>query len=45
LLNDRERELQKVTAKLHMMEEELRRLKKMGWWNRVFSRKWRMIGG
>jgi len=45
LLNDRERELQKVTAKLLMMEEELSRLKKMGWWNRVFGRKWRMIGG
>ncbi len=45
VLNDRERELQKVTAKLHMMEEELRRLKKMGWWNRVFGRKWRTIGG
>ena len=45
VLNDREKELQKVTAKLHMMEEELRRLKKMGWWNRVFGRKWRMIGG
>jgi len=45
VLNDREKELQKVTAKLHMMEEELRRLKKMGWWNRVFGRKWRTIGG
>ena len=45
LLKDREKELQKVTAKLHMMEEELRRLKKMGLWNRVFARKWRMIGG
>jgi len=45
VLNDRERELQEVTAKLHMMEEELRRLKKMGWWNRAFGRKWRMIGG
>jgi excisionase family DNA binding protein len=45
VLNDREKELQKVTAKLHMMEGELRRLKKMGWWNRVFGRKWRTIGG
>ena len=45
VLNDREKEVQEVTAKLHMMEEELRRLKKMGWWNRVFGRKWRMIGG
>jgi excisionase family DNA binding protein len=44
-LSDREKELQKVRAKLHMMEEELRRLKKMGWWNRVFGRKWRTIGG
>lgn len=45
VLNDKEKELQKVRAKLHMMEEELRRLKKMGWWNRVFGRKWRTIGG
>ena len=45
VLNDKERELQKVRAKLHMMEEELRRLQKMGWWKRVFGRKWRMIGG
>jgi DNA-binding transcriptional MerR regulator len=45
VLNDREKELQEVTAKLHMMEEELRRLKKMSWWNRAFGRKWRMIGG
>ena len=45
LLSDKERELQEVTAKLHMMEEELRRLKKMGWWNRVLGRKWRMTGG
>jgi excisionase family DNA binding protein len=44
VLSDREKELQEVTAKLHMMEGELRRLKKMGWWNRVFGRKWRMIG-
>ena len=45
VLNDREKELQKVTAKLHMIEEELRRLKKIGWWNRVFGRKWRTMGG
>ena len=44
VLSDKEKELQKVTAKLHMMEEELRRLKKMGWWNRVFGRKWRTMG-
>jgi excisionase family DNA binding protein len=44
-LNEREKELQKVKAKLRMMEEELRRLKKMGWWKRVFGRKWRMTGG
>ena len=44
-LSDRERELQQVRAKLHMMEEELRRLKKMGLLKRVFSRKWRMTGG
>ena len=44
-LSDRERELQQVRAKLHMMEEELRRLKKMGWWKRAFGRKWRMMGG
>jgi excisionase family DNA binding protein len=45
VLSDKEKELQKATAKLHMMEEELRRLQKMGWWKRVFGRKWRMIGG
>ena len=45
VLSEREKELQEVTAKLRMMEEELRRLKKMGWWNRVFGRKWRMTGG
>jgi hypothetical protein len=45
VLSDRETELQRVRAKLHMMEEELRRLKKMGWWKRVFGRKWRMTGG
>jgi hypothetical protein len=44
-LNHREREFQQTKAKLHMMEEELRRLKKMGWWKRVFGRKWRMTGG
>jgi excisionase family DNA binding protein len=44
-LNDKEKELQQVKAKLHMMEEELRRLKKMGWLKRVFGRKWRMTGG
>ena len=44
-LSDREEELQQVRAKLRMMEEELKRLKKMGWWKRVFSRKWRMTGG
>jgi excisionase family DNA binding protein len=45
VLSDREKELQQVRAKLHMIEEELRRLKRMGWWKRVFSRKWRMTGG
>jgi len=40
VLSDREKELQEVTAKLHMMGEELRRLKKMGWWKRVLGRKW-----
>jgi excisionase family DNA binding protein len=45
VLSDREKELQEVTVKLHMMEEELRRLQKLGWWNRAFGRKWRMIGG
>jgi len=44
-LNEREKELHQVKAKLHMMEEELRRLKKMGWLKRVFGRKWRMTGG
>lgn len=44
-LGDREKELQEVKVKLHMLEEELRRLKKMGWWKRVFGRKWRMTGG
>lgn len=45
VLSDREKELQEVRVKLHMMEEELRRLKKMGWWKRVFGRKWKMTGG
>ena len=44
-LNHKEKEFQQAKAKLHMMEEELRRLKKMGWWKRVFGRKWRMTGG
>jgi excisionase family DNA binding protein len=44
-LSHKEREFQQTKAKLHMMEEELRRLKKMGWWKRVFGRQWRMTGG
>jgi hypothetical protein len=44
-LSHKEREFQQAKTKLHMMEEELRRLKKMGWWKRVFGRKWRMTGG
>lgn len=44
-LSHKEKEFQQAQAKLHMMEEELRRLKKMGWWKRVFGRKWRMTGG
>jgi len=44
-LNQKEKNLQQAEAKLHMMEEELRRLKKMGWWKRVFGRGWRMTGG
>ena len=44
-LNQREKNLQEVEAKLHMMEDELRRLKKMGWWKRAFGRRWRMTGG
>lgn len=44
-LSHKEEEFQQAKAKLHMMEEELRRLKKMGWWKRVFGRKWRMTGG
>ena len=45
VLSHKEKEFQQAKAKLHMMEEELRRLKKMGWWKRVFGRKWRMTGG
>jgi excisionase family DNA binding protein len=44
-LSQQEKNLQQAEAKLHMMEEELRRLKKMGWWKRVFGRGWRMTGG
>ena len=44
-LSHKETEFQQTKAKLHMMEEELRRLKKMGWWKRVFGRTWRMTGG
>lgn len=44
-LSQKEKDLQEAEAKLHMMEEELRRLKKMGWWKRVFGRGWRMTGG
>lgn len=44
-ISDKERQLQQVKAKLLMMEEELRRVKKMGWWKRLFGRKWRIIGG
>ena len=44
-INDKERQLQQVKAKLLMMEEELRRIKKMGWWKRLLGRKWRSIGG
>jgi excisionase family DNA binding protein len=44
-LSHKEREFQQTKAKLHLMEEELRRLKKMGWWKRVFGRKWKMTGG
>jgi hypothetical protein len=42
---DKERQLEQVKAKLLMMEEELRRIKKMGWWDRLFGRRWRIIGG
>jgi excisionase family DNA binding protein len=44
-LSHKEREFQQTKAKLHLVEEELRRLKKMGWWKRVFGRQWRMTGG
>ena len=44
-ISDKEKQLQRVEAKLLMMEEELRRIKKMGWWKRLFGRKWRTIGG
>ncbi|MBT8407852.1 MAG: helix-turn-helix domain-containing protein [Deltaproteobacteria bacterium] len=44
-INDKERQLEQVKAKLLMMEEELRLIKKMGWWKRLLGRKWRSIGG
>jgi hypothetical protein len=44
-LSKKETDLQQVEAKLHMMEEELRRLKNMTWWKRVFGREWKMTGG
>jgi len=44
-LSHKEKEFQQAKAKLHMMEKELRRLRKMGWWKRIFGRKWRMTGG
>ncbi|UCF02456.1 MAG: hypothetical protein JSV14_02020 [Deltaproteobacteria bacterium] len=44
-LSHKEKEFQQAKAKLHMMEKELRRLKKMGWWKRMSGRKWRMTGG
>ena len=44
-LSQKETDLQQVEAKLHMMEEELRRLKNMTWWKRVFGREWKMTGG
>jgi excisionase family DNA binding protein len=44
-LIQREKGLQEAEAKLFMMEEELRRIKKMGWWRRLFGRGWRMTGG
>jgi hypothetical protein len=44
-LSHKEKEFQQAKAKLHMMEKELRRLKKMGWWKRMFGCKWRMTGG
>jgi transposase len=42
---EREKQLEQVKAKLLMMEEELRRIKKMGLWKRLFKRNWRTIGG
>ncbi len=42
---EKETQLEQVKAKLLMMEEELRRIKKMGLWKRLFGRKWRTIGG
>ena len=44
-ISDKEKQLQQVEAKLLMMEEELRRIKNMSWWKRLFGRKWRIIGG
>ena len=44
-LSQREKDLQEAEAKLHMKEEELRRLKRMGWWKRLFGRAWRRTGG
>lgn len=44
-LSNKEMDLQKAKAKLLMMEEELRRIKKMNWWRRLFGRGWRMTGG
>ena len=44
-ISDKEKQLQQAKAKLRMMEEELKRIKKMGWWKRLFGRKWRIIGG
>lgn len=41
----KEQQLEQVKAKLLMMEEELRRIKKMNWWKRIFGRNWRTIGG
>ena len=42
---EKEQQLEQVKAKLLMMEEELRRIKKMGWWKRIFGRQWKTIGG
>lgn len=44
-LSQKEKDLQQAEAKLHMKEDELRRLKKMGWWKRAFGRGWKMTGG